>query len=87
VLRQLEHGFTLGSLTVSAPGGTQEIGLGVAMLLILIFRRSGIAGSQEIGWSLSRLMQGAGARYNVTGKIVAVSQHSPSVTGRREEPT
>ena len=33
VLRQLEHGFTLGSLTVSAPGGTQEIGLGVAMLL------------------------------------------------------
>jgi branched-chain amino acid transport system permease protein len=87
VLRQLEHGFTLGSLTVSAPGGTQEIGLGVAMLLMLIFRRSGIAGSQEIGWSLSRLVQGAGARYNVTGKIVAVSQHSPSVTGRPEEPT
>jgi branched-chain amino acid transport system permease protein len=55
VLRQFEHGFNLGSLTVSAPSGTQEIGLGVAMLLMLIFRRSGITGSQEIGWSLSRL--------------------------------
>ena len=87
VLRQLESGFTLGSLTVSASGGTQEIGLGVAMLLMLIFRRSGIAGNQEIGWSLSRLVEGAGARYNLTGKIAAVSQHSPSVTGQPEEPT
>ena len=49
VLRQLEHGFVVGSITVAAPGGTQEIGLGVAMLLVLIFRRGGITGNQEIG--------------------------------------
>ncbi|MHC2331650.1 branched-chain amino acid ABC transporter permease [Bradyrhizobium sp. USDA 4454] len=56
VLRQSEHGFALGSLTVSAPRGTQEIGLGVAMLVMLIFRRNGIAGNQEIGGRLSRFL-------------------------------
>ena len=56
VLRQSEHGFALGSLTVSAPRGTQEIGLGVAMLVMLIFRRNGIAGNQEIGERLSRFL-------------------------------
>ena len=56
VLRQSEHGFALGSLTVSAPHGTQEIGLGVAMLIMLIFRRNGIVGNQEIGGRLSRFL-------------------------------
>ena len=87
VLRQLEHGFVLGSLTVSAPGGTQEIGLGVAMLLVLIFRRSGITGNQEIGWPLSRLAQGAAVRYSGTEGNVAVSQHSPPVPGRPKKLT
>jgi len=56
VLRQLEHGFGVGGITISVPGGTQEIGLGVALLLILIFRQSGITGNREIAWPLSRLM-------------------------------
>ena len=55
VLRQLERGFHLGSLTISVPAGTQEIGLGVALLLILIFRQSGITGNREISWPLSLL--------------------------------
>jgi branched-chain amino acid transport system permease protein len=85
VLRQLEHGFVLGPLTVAAPGGTQEIGLGVAMLLVLIFRRGGITGNQEIGGQLSRSVQRAAA---VAGNgNVAVSKHSSSVPGRPEEIT
>jgi branched-chain amino acid transport system permease protein len=85
VLRQLEHGFVLGPLTVAAPGGTQEIGLGAAMLLVLIFRRGGITGNQEIGGQLSRSVQRAAA---VAGNgNVAGSKHSSSVPGRPEEIT
>jgi branched-chain amino acid transport system permease protein len=87
VLRQLEHGFVLGPLTVAAPGGTQEIGLGVAMLLVLIFRRGGITGNQEIGGQLSRSMQRAAMRYVVRSGNVAVSKHPSSVPGRPEKLT
>jgi branched-chain amino acid transport system permease protein len=87
VLRQLEHGFVVGSLTVAAPGGTQEIGLGVAMLLVLIFRRGGITGNQEIGGQLSRSMQRAAMRYVVRSGNVAVSKNPSSVPGRPEKLT
>ena len=87
VLRQLEHGFVVGSLTVAAPGGTQEIGLGVAMLLVLIFRRGGITGNQEIGGQLSRSMQRAAMRYVVRSGNVTVSKHPSSVPGRPEKLT
>lgn len=56
VLRQCEHGFAFGSFTLAAPRGTQEIGLGVALLIMLIFRRNGIVGSQEIGGRLPRFL-------------------------------
>ena len=59
ILRQLESGISLGSATISVPGGTQELGLGAAMILILIFRRRGISGNREITWPLSRLMERA----------------------------
>ena len=85
VLRQLEHGFAVGSFTISVPGGTQEIGLGVAMLLVLIFRRSGIMGNQEIGGQLSRLAQSAAARYVARSGNVAVSKRSASAPGRPEK--
>jgi len=87
VLRQLEQGFVVGSLTVAAPGGTQEIGLGVAMLLVLIFRRGGITGNQEIGGQLSRSMQRAAMRYVVRTGNVEVSKHPSSVPGRPEKLT
>ncbi len=56
-LRRFESGFHIGSATISVPGGTQEIGLGVAMLAILIFRQRGITGNREIAWPLSRLVR------------------------------
>jgi branched-chain amino acid transport system permease protein len=83
VLRQLEHGFAVGPLTISVPGGTQEIGLGAAMLLVLIFRRSGIAGNQEIGRQLSRLAQSASVRYVAGSGSVGGSEQSSSAPGRK----
>jgi branched-chain amino acid transport system permease protein len=85
VLRQLEHGFVLGPRSVAAPGGTQEIGLGVAMLLVLIFRRGGITGNQEIGGQLARWARRTAAAAG--SGSVAVSKHSSSVPGRPEKLT
>jgi ABC-type branched-subunit amino acid transport system permease subunit len=48
VLRQLEEGVQLGTITLSVPLGAEELGVAVLMLLILIFRPSGIMGGREI---------------------------------------
>jgi branched-chain amino acid transport system permease protein len=86
VLRQLEKGVAVGSLTISVPGGTQEIGLGVAMLLILIFRQSGITGNREIRWPLSLLGAKPAAATCAgpagTARIVAAFEHPSSTSGR-----
>jgi branched-chain amino acid transport system permease protein len=63
VLRQLERGVDLGLTTIAVPGGTQEIGLGVAMVLILVFRQRGITGNQEVTWPFSRMMDKPGKVY------------------------
>jgi branched-chain amino acid transport system permease protein len=48
VLRGGEAGIRLGSTTFTLPRGAQEIGLGVVMILVLIFRPAGLSGGQEI---------------------------------------
>lgn len=58
VLRSLEEGIAIGARTWSIPHGTQEIAIGVVMIVILIFRPAGITGNQELtwtGWPFSRL--------------------------------
>jgi branched-chain amino acid transport system permease protein len=57
ILRQLERGIEFGSTSIVLPGGAQEIGLGIALVLVLIFRQRGITGNQEITWPLSRVME------------------------------
>ena len=49
-LRTLEVGIDLASAHVALPKGSQEIGLGIIMALILIFRPSGLTRSREIPW-------------------------------------
>jgi branched-chain amino acid transport system permease protein len=89
VLRQLERGVDIGLTTIAVPGGTQEIGLGVAMVLILIFRQRGITGNQEITWPFSRLMDKPGkARAaflaRTLAQLVGSRRSSPSsAVGRR----
>ncbi|MBM3517500.1 MAG: branched-chain amino acid ABC transporter permease [Alphaproteobacteria bacterium] len=50
MLRNLEGGFEIGATVIAAPRGTQEIGLAIVMLLILIYRPKGITGGREITW-------------------------------------
>jgi branched-chain amino acid transport system permease protein len=49
-LRQLEIGFQVGESLIALPGGGREVGIGILMLVILIFRRSGLTANQEIYW-------------------------------------
>jgi branched-chain amino acid transport system permease protein len=48
ILRGLEKGLVVGGETFALPQGSQEIGLGIVMALILIFRPQGLAGAAEI---------------------------------------
>jgi branched-chain amino acid transport system permease protein len=49
VLRLLEQGVTLGATMVNLPPYSQEIGLGVVVILVLIFEPKGVTRSREIG--------------------------------------
>jgi branched-chain amino acid transport system permease protein len=50
LLRWLEKGVDTGSLTISIPLGLQEIGLGAVMIVILMFRPTGLTRNQELAW-------------------------------------
>jgi branched-chain amino acid transport system permease protein len=50
ILRSLEKGVDIGAATVKIPNGGQEIAIGVIMIVILMFRPSGITGNREIEW-------------------------------------
>ena len=50
-LRQLENGVDFGLFELAAPAGVQEIGLAIVLLLILIFRPSGITRGHEFVWT------------------------------------
>ncbi len=49
ILRVLERGVTVG-VPVKLPANSAEVGLGIILLLVLIFRRTGITRNQEIYW-------------------------------------
>lgn len=59
LLRQIELGIAIGEATISAPAGLRELGLAVAMLLVLIFRPAGITGGREL--PIPRFLRGAAA--------------------------
>jgi len=61
VLRHMEAGIPLGALTVHLPQGSQEIGLGMVMALIMIFRPSGLTRGREVPWPLRRATRRAKA--------------------------
>jgi branched-chain amino acid transport system permease protein len=64
LLRHLENGIVIGSMTISAPDGLQEMALAVAMLLVLVFRPNGLTGGREIGPTFgSKLLRHAETGY------------------------
>jgi branched-chain amino acid transport system permease protein len=50
LLRKLESGVAIGGIYIQLPKGFQEIGLGVIMALILIFRPGGLTKGKEISF-------------------------------------
>lgn len=48
VLRTLQFGVTIGGTTVSLPAGSVQIGVALAMLFILIYRRDGLMMGREL---------------------------------------
>ncbi len=53
----LERGVPIGKVTLALPEGSEEIGLGILMALILIFRPSGLLRGRE--WAPLRAVQGS----------------------------
>jgi len=56
VLQQIEQGVSVGPLQLGSSEGLQQVGLALAMLMILIFRPRGIMGGNELPlpWRRSR---------------------------------
>ena len=50
VLRWLEKGVDAGGTTLSIPNGTQEIAIGIIMIVILMFRPTGLTRNSELTW-------------------------------------
>ena len=51
-LRLMEGGIALGAATLALPPGSQELGIALVMLLVLIFRPSGLTGGRELSFRL-----------------------------------
>jgi branched-chain amino acid transport system permease protein len=61
LLRWFEKGVGVGSATLSIPLGIQEIAIGVVMIVILMYRPSGLTRNQELvwkGWPFAKLSGG-----------------------------
>lgn len=50
LLRWLEKGIDLGGTTLAIPNGLQEITIGLVMIVILMFRPSGLTRNRELVW-------------------------------------
>jgi branched-chain amino acid transport system permease protein len=50
LLRWLEKGIDLGATTLSIPNGLQEITIGLVMIVILMFRPTGLTRNRELAW-------------------------------------
>lgn len=82
-LRTLEAGFNLGSAHVTLPEGSQEIGLGIIMALILIFRPSGLTRGREVPWPFAT--RKTAAQPLMSGRSGRVATGSPSAADSAAE--
>jgi branched-chain amino acid transport system permease protein len=65
VLRHMEAGIAVGATTLHLPQGSQEIGLGIIMALVMIFRPSGLARGREVPWPFTAAARRAKAKAQV----------------------
>jgi branched-chain amino acid transport system permease protein len=60
VLRLMEGGIALGEAQLAFPKGAQELGIALVMLLVLMFRPSGITGGHELSFRMPGRAPGGG---------------------------
>lgn len=80
ILRRSESGVDVGPLSIPARPGLREVGLGVALLLVLIFRPSGITGGREIHWPFGAWLP-RGDEPGSANDQVAANAEATEVTG------
>jgi branched-chain amino acid transport system permease protein len=68
LLRWMEKGVDLGGAALSLPLGVQEIAIGVAMIVILMYRPTGLTRNKELVWPSKRLSAGGSASASADGK-------------------
>ena len=61
LLFEAENGLTIVRFDVDLPTGTRLVGLGLVMLLVLLFRPQGITGGRELKWPFRRTREGPAA--------------------------
>lgn len=54
ILREVEAGINLGSISIGAMPGLGDAVLAVLMLLMILFRPKGLMGGKEIAWPFVR---------------------------------
>ena len=68
LLRWMEKGLDLGGVTVALPLGVQEIAIGVVMIVILMYRPTGLTRNKELVWPTKKLSGGARSNAPADGK-------------------
>lgn len=64
ILRWFEKGVDIGGAVLTIPNGIQEIAIGMVMIVILMFRPTGLTRNRELvwhGWPFKKLSIGAGS--------------------------
>ncbi|WP_373503722.1 branched-chain amino acid ABC transporter permease [Aestuariivirga sp.] len=61
VLRWFEKGIDVGGTVLTIPNGVQEIAIGIVMIVILMFRPTGMTRNRELVWPGKKLSAEAGA--------------------------
>lgn len=68
LLRWLEKGVDLGGTTLGLPLGVQEIAIGVVMIVILMYRPTGLTRNRELVWPSKKLSARAKSSAPADGK-------------------
>lgn len=66
MLRRIEEGVNLGLIQVPSRPGLREVALAAIMLIILLFRPSGLTGGKEIYWPWKKTYMRAGSEVLVS---------------------
>jgi branched-chain amino acid transport system permease protein len=91
VLTVIENGVTVGNVTIMGPVGMTQVGLAIAILVVLILRPSGVVGDGEHAW----MMRFANRRHHdfapartpmMAGEPLRGDEHQPKSAGAEDPP-